>query len=90
MGPLRFELRSEDPQSPRISRLPYGPLISSIFILFTYILYKVNRIPVNLADYKYLHCADVNRASIHHLVFGSLSNLIMLCESRKKSPRDRK
>ena len=25
MGPLRFERRSEDPQSPRITRLPYGP-----------------------------------------------------------------
>jgi len=25
MGPLRFERRSEDPQSPRMARLPYGP-----------------------------------------------------------------
>jgi hypothetical protein len=27
MGPLRFELRSEDPQSPRMARLPYGPAL---------------------------------------------------------------
>jgi len=27
MGPLRFELRSEDPQSPRMARLPYGPVL---------------------------------------------------------------
>ena len=27
MGPLIFELRSEDPQSPRMARLPYGPAL---------------------------------------------------------------
>ncbi len=31
MGPLRFELRSEDPQSPRMSRLPYGPRFNNTF-----------------------------------------------------------
>jgi hypothetical protein len=35
MGPLRFELRSEDPQSPRMARLPYGPA----FLLLDHITY---------------------------------------------------
>ena len=35
MGSLRFELRSEDPQSPRMARLPYDPAL----ILFAYIPY---------------------------------------------------
>jgi len=35
MGPLRFELRSEDPQSPRMARLPYGPAL----LLYDYIIY---------------------------------------------------
>ena len=35
MGPLRFELRSEDPQSPRMARLPYGPA----FLLLDHFIY---------------------------------------------------
>jgi len=35
MGPSRFERESEDPQSPRMARLPYGPAV----ILFVHIPY---------------------------------------------------
>src|SRR5208337_3381497 len=35
MGPSRFERESEDPQSPRMARLPYGPAV----ILFAHIPY---------------------------------------------------
>lgn len=35
MGPSRFERESEDPQSPRMARLPYGPAL----ILFADIPY---------------------------------------------------
>jgi hypothetical protein len=34
MGPLRFERRSEDPQSPRMPRLPYGPPMELVKILY--------------------------------------------------------
>jgi len=35
MGPSRFERESEDPQSPRMARLPYGPAV----IVFAHIPY---------------------------------------------------
>jgi len=42
MGPLRFELRSEDPQSPRMARLPYGPASYYWFISFIYLVVAKN------------------------------------------------
>jgi len=37
MGPLRFERRSEDPQSPRMARLPYGPALM-VLARITYVI----------------------------------------------------
>jgi hypothetical protein len=55
MGPLRFELRSEDPQSPRMARLPYGPallLLAHFIYLSCCVKNWINRIrrKLNLGD----------------------------------------
>ena len=42
MGPLRFELRSEDPQSPRMARLPYGPALI-LFVQMAYLPYPAKK-----------------------------------------------
>jgi len=49
MGPLRFELRSEDPQSPRMARLPYGPAL----LLLDHFIY--------LSCYSKKNCASIRK-----------------------------
>ena len=43
MGPSRFERESEDPQSPRMARLPYGPAL----ILFAGMTYLSCPVPAS-------------------------------------------
>lgn len=40
MGPSRFEHESEDPQSPRMPRLPYGPALYYSFIFHMYLIVR--------------------------------------------------
>ncbi len=54
MGPLRFELRSEDPQSPRMARLPYGPAL----LLLAHFVYLSCYEKVNIPNRNFTDMAE--------------------------------
>jgi len=56
MGPLRFELRSEDPQSPRMARLPYGPAHYYWIISFIYLVIAKEIVCFGILSYNVLMC----------------------------------